>query len=306
MKKLFLILFVILCAGLGWYLFLKKYDYQFNLEVEHSPGSVYREIYQLDKLTGQSGKEEIQIIDNDFPEEITHRITYPNSAKLNVHWEFQEQQDSTTSVKISFTDTKHTLKNRIDILNPFTKSTFVDSLEKRFITFGKNFRDQQETYRIRVEDEFTSSPSAECVCVSSGNIEIDKKALEMLRNITILQDYFALHDLKMDGYPMVKVNSIDKETDRMNFDFCFPVKTTAGLQEGFGVTFRKLQAERSMKAVFNGNYRSSHLAWYEMMYKAEKWDKTIDLKPLEVFHNNPNVEQDALNWVAEIYMPSEE
>lgn len=59
----------------------------------------------------------------------------------------------------------------------------------------------------------------------------------------------------------------------------------------------------ALMAVFNGNYRLSHVAWYDLLDKAEDQELKTNALPLEIFYNNPKREIESENWKTEVYLP---
>jgi effector-binding domain-containing protein len=72
------------------------------------------------------------------------------------------------------------------------------------------------------------------------------------------------------------------------------------------LNYKQIPATRALKAIYNGNYITSDRAWYTLLDYAEKMKEEVTPLPLEVFHNNPNMGGNELQWKAEIYMPLKE
>lgn len=303
MKKIILILFILALAGLTWYLFIKKYDYQFQTTAKYGVGAVFYELRGWEKINDPEISGKIDIIDKEPFKRLTQKMSLNDSTFVEMNWELEKLTDTTTAISLNVQSEKNQLSNRFDIINPFQKSIYIDSLKQNILAFKKLLNEHQEAYRISLEDGLTKTPAMECICSSSKNIAIDKKADEMMATISLLENYILTNKLNIKGYPFLKVNKWNREEDIIDFDFCFPIDHIQGLQETANLNLKKYPSQKSLKVIFNGNYRLSHIAWYDILNLAEeKSYKTTGL-PMEIFYDNPKIDIDELNWKAEIYLP---
>lgn len=303
MRKIILFLLLVIAAGLAWYLFIKKYDYQFQMEAKYGPGAVYYEINEWKNFTPESD-ENISVTQGEYFTSLTQLVNKGKDSAVELYWEFEKENDSVTEVSLNIRSSENKLSNRLAIINPFKSSIYIDTLKQRIIDFKKSLNNRQDTYRIKIEDTIVKSPNLDCICRSSKNIPVQKKAQEMLRNITTLEDYVISRELKLTGSPFVKVTRWNREKDLIDFDFCFPVNLAQDIRPVGEIEFRQVKSFSALKAIYNGNYRSSHLAWNDLLYKADEKNLNTNELPLEIFFNNPKVESDAARtWKAEIYLP---
>lgn len=304
MKKIALIFLLLLLGVLTWFLFFKKYDYEFHMEAKYGPGVVFYEIGNWKNFTPKSVKEDIRIINTDSFNSITQLVDNGENDQVEFHWEFEKENDTTTELVLNVRSPINKISNRLAIINPFQKSIYIDTLKERIVAFKKRFNKKQETYALKLEDNLVESPQMDCICHSSQNIPVTDKAMEMLGTIYLLEDYILQRDLKLTGNPFVKVTRWDREKDIIDFDFCFPVNLAQDIKPTSEINFRQLKSFPALRAIFNGNYRNSHLAWYELVEHAEQSGKVTNNLPLEIFFNNPKVESNAaIEWKAEIYLP---
>ena len=125
----------------------------------------------------------------------------------------------------------------------------------------------------------------------------------MLQTIGYLENYVLSRDINLTGPPFVKVTRWDRDKQVIDFDFCFPVNLAQDIKPTTEVNFKEMKSFPALRAIFNGNYRLSHLAWYDLLNKAEEEDLKTNSLPLEIFFNNPKVESNSADWKAEIYLP---
>ncbi len=303
MKKTFLVILVLIASGLIWYLFVKEYDYQFQMEAKYGPGTVYQEISEWKKFDLDSNKENLQVVSKDPYKSLEQKLS---SSDDTVHflWEFEKTEDTITQITLNVKSDSNKLSNRLDIINPFKESSYIDSLKQNLLTYKKSLDTKQEMYSVSTSDSIVRSPEMDCICYTSNNVPVNRKAFVMVNTISFLEDYVLERDIKLTGYPFIKVSRWDRENDLIDFDFCFPVNLAQDIRPSGNIQFRQVKSSSALKAVFNGNYRSSHLAWNDLVYTAEEKGIVTSKLPLEVFFNNPKVETNAAKeWKAEIFLP---
>lgn len=105
---------------------------------------------------------------------------------------------------------------------------------------------------------------------------------------------------------MLKVTQWDNDKNEIVFDFCFPIQLSDNLRENQEIKLKQIKSSKSLHAVFNGNYRQSHLAWFDLYEKARRENISVDLLPLEVYFDNPMTGSESVVWRADIYLPLSE
>lgn len=306
MKKIVLSLLLIILAGLVWYLFIKKYDYQFETTAKYGPGAVSYELSEWKSLNDQDKSGKIEVVDRDNFNSLTQRVELDSSKYLELNWELEKKNDSITAITLNVVSQKNKLGNRFDIVNPFQNSRYIDSLKGQVINFKKVLLQNQTRYRITPEKELADSPEMKCVCSSSKNIALTDKASEMMRTIAILENYILENRIDLNGYPFLKVTNWDIEKDLIDFNFCFPVSDISNLMETNTIRLKKYPSKKALKLIFNGNYRLSHVSWFDLFYLAGERGYEPDGWPMEVYHDNPKIDMNELQWIAEVYLPVKE
>lgn len=303
MKKIFLGILLLALSVMGWYLFLKKYDYQFHTTARNTPGAVFSEISEWKKFSAPNSPDDIEILSREPFKNIVQKVKIDSTSYIEMNWDLEPVNDSVTALKVLVRSNRNGVNNRWDIINPFGNSTYIDTLKEKLTAFQYKLRNQRSSYKVIVEKEIEGSPAPDCVCTTSTDIPVSGKAAEMVNKIDFLENYVLARDLKLNGFPFVKINRWDRDLDIIDFYFCFPVTETAGLDETSEVKIKSLESSPAVKAVFNGNYRLSHIAWFELLFQADLRNLETTGLPLEVFHNNPKTEENPAGWKAEIYLP---
>lgn len=302
-KKFVTILLGVLLLSLGWFLFVKKYDYQFRFQAKHSPALVQQEIKDIEAYSIFKSQPKVVFQQNEGYQEILQTLQF-GDEELQLLWELENNADSLTNISVNVASNK-SIGNRLALLNVFADSDYIDSLENSFLKFGKELLKRQSAYRVQVIDSIVYSPALDCICKPAEGIKVENKAMQMVRDIGYLEDFQIAHKLKLTAYPFVKIKAWDEQNGTIDYDFCFPVNLAQDIRPNTFIEFQQFPATTSLKAIYNGNYRSSDLAWHQLLSEASERSLKTSKLPLEIFWNNPKTGGDALSWKAEIFMPVE-
>ncbi len=305
MKKIVIAILVLVIAGLGWYLFIKKYDYQFETTAKYGPGAVSYELSEWKQLNALENSGDIEVVDRKDFNSLTQKIKLDSSNSLELNWELEKMNDSATSVTLNVLSQKNKLANRLNIVNPFQSSSYIDSLKEQVLNFRRQLKDHQSQYKITPIDSMVKTPEMDCICSTSRNIALTGKASEMMRTISVLENYILKNKTRLSGLPFLKVTNWNREKDLIDFDFCFPVENIDLLEQTGKVQIKEYPSQKALKLVFNGNYRLSHVSWFDLIFMAKERGYEAKGWPLEIYHDNPKIDSDHLNWKAEVFLPVE-
>ncbi|MCX2679893.1 hypothetical protein OOZ15_08095 [Galbibacter sp. EGI 63066] len=295
MKKIAAVGIVIISCVLVWYLFFKKGDYIYQFKEKASTGTLYYSISNWEKT---SDDVETQTLDSVLYKQLTQKLTYKDEEYV-LFWDLENLNDSISKVSVGVKKPGESLYNRLTA--PFSKTAFKQEAIAFLTEFKTVLFKNLSTFKVNIEGR-SVSPEKSCACVNAV-ASPDRKAAQMMRNYNYISNFIVRHDLQADGYPMVIINNFDKEVDRIDMDFCFPIKGVTSLPESKDIYFRGISAEPSLKGIFNGNYMYSHHSWFSLFDYAENHDIQLKTKIVEQFHNNPNLGGDALKWKTEVYIP---
>ncbi|QLE00835.1 hypothetical protein HX109_04360 [Galbibacter sp. BG1] len=296
MKKIIGFLALLLIVALSWYLFIKKSDYIYQFKEKASTGTIFYSITNWQKT-----KDSVRTttIDSTLYSQIVQKVNY-KGEDYTVYWDIDIINDSISEISAGVKQDKNSLKNRLTA--PFTQTDFTSNTRNLLIDFKKVLDLNLSTFRVN-EITDTISPAKKCACVNAETSP-EGKAKQMMRNYNYISSYIANNNIQEDGRPLVVINEFNKAKNRINMDFCFPIKGLNKLPGTPGDIFYKVvEAKPSIKTVFNGNYMYSHHAWYSLYDYAENNDMNIGGEIVEQFHNNPNLGGDALRWKTDVYIP---
>ena len=292
-KKIVWSLILLLLSALVWYLFLKPNDYQVTFKTKATTGTINQAI----KLWA-GDLENSKLLHQTDLQHFSHQLQF-NDSIYTYEWNTKPLNDSTSQVKVLVTDFENSLANRIAI--PFSETDF----EKRTISTVKNLietiKEHTESFKITITgiDEI---PSKYCAYIPLKSTQ-RQKASKMMQNYPFLNSVLAQNNIKLDGRPFIQIENWDMKTDSITYNFCYPIIKPDILPQIKGIKYKQVQRKKAIKTIFNGNYIISDRAWYAMIDYAKKNNLTIEEKPFEVFHTNPNMGGDGLDWKTEIYMP---
>ena len=291
-RKLFTGLLILIFVAIGWYLFLKPNDYQVTFKTKLIPPVANQSIKLWADGLSNSNLENQKNLQN-----FKHRIVFGDSTYI-YEWKITQIDDSTSQVKALITDINNSLANKIAI--PFSDTDF----EKRSKNTLRNLRDvlkeHSEQFRVSVIGEETI-PETYCAYVTYESSQ-KNKAFKMMQGYPFMNMIQNL-GIELNGPPFIEVNTWYVQKDSLSFNFCYPIIHNDSLPEIKGLQFKKIQKQKALKAIYNGNYITSDRAWYALRAYAKKNNIALENKPYEFFLNNPNMGGDELNWEAQIYMP---
>ena len=293
MRKIFLFLTAVGVIALLWYLFIKPYDYKVTFSVKTFPGTVNQSI-KLWNNTLDSAKIINQMSINSLAQQLTegdHTYTYK--------WEINLINDSTSKVKVYITEPDNSLINKISI--PFVETQIEQDAKKNVTHFYDRINEHLDKIRVKVEG-ITEIDSSYCVYIPLATTQVGK-AGGMMDYYSLLGSFIVKNGIQTNGLPIVEITNWDMDHDSINFNFCFPITRTDTLPKTELLKYKWLEKVKAIKATYNGNYITSDRAWYALLHYAEKNSIETTFKPIEIYHNNPNFDNNEKEWQADIYLP---
>lgn len=300
MKKTISAVFAVALLVLGWYLFLKPHDYTVRIKAKTSPGTAYEMVkFWNNKLVSDSIQS--AITSEDAFNSITQQLQLGDSI-IGFTWKFSAENDSVSKITLHLSDKANSVKNKLSVL------TGNSAIKKIAVSKAKAYKGLLESHlegiRVTFIGENETTP-AQTVAYVSLEGPVHTKAFGMMEYYNLLSDFVATHNLVSKGVPFVEVTRWDLKTNRIQYDFCFPIANTDSLPQSNTIKFKKVAAKKALKAEYNGNYKTSDRGWYFLHEYAKQRGLSVKQTPIEYFYNNPNYGGDELNWKAEVYLPLE-
>ncbi|WP_158974527.1 GyrI-like domain-containing protein [Cellulophaga sp. L1A9] len=293
MKKfLFALLIVGLCF-LGWYLFLKPYDYLASFKVKTYPGVVNQSIKTWSNAIGNS-----KILESKGINNIIQEIDFKD-IRYRYDWDIQPITDTTSSVKVYVTDLNNSFKNRLQIL--FLDTFFEKDVKNRLVHFNDNLKDHLANFKVVVIGQ-EKLKSSYVVYLPVETTQL-KKAKGMMGVYPYLDNLMASSGIESNGFPFLEITYWNQKSDSIHYNFCYPIIKKDNLPTDNDVKYKEFEGGNMIKAIYNGNYITSDRAWYILLEYATKEKIEVVSKPIEIFYSNPNFGGEALEWKAEVFLP---
>ncbi|MEL4455329.1 GyrI-like domain-containing protein [Lutimonas vermicola] len=293
MKKSIVLISVLLSGFLVWYLFIKPYDYLVTFKAKTIPGVINQSL----KLWNTS-LEGAKIESTEDISVLKQTVPYRDSTFL-YQYKIKPISDSTSIVKVYVTDLDHSFMNKLS--HPFSHTDFEKRVKNSMVEFSDKLNEHISRFTVKVEGE-SEIKETYCAYISIECRQIEK-ALGMMKNFTLLSGTLLANNIELNGRPFISVNNWDMKNDRIQYDFCYPVKNNDSSFQHPKIAFKKINRKKALKAIYNGNYITSDRAWYALLDYANKNNIKLEQKPFEVFQNNPNMGGDELLWTTEVYLP---
>lgn len=298
MKRFIRILAVLGTAFILWYFVIKPNDYNIRFKANTSVGHAYTELLNWGAVSTLPDT-------NSFRnKEPYHKLTQQvemGAHLYEINWSISRLNDSVSTIKAGINEPGHRLLHRLTL--PFSDTDYEKATLDLVLDY-KSFLDQSiEQFTIAIE-EIGESPQRFCACTRSRTTP-EQKAFSMMRDYSYLSGFITSSGLTPQGRPLVEVTRFDEENRMLEFNFCFPVGRKEHLPESPDIFFRDIAGRPSVKATYHGDYRFSEKSWYRLYDYAEDHDLNYLKTPIEVYHNNPNMGGDALQWTTTIYLPFE-
>ncbi|MDC6351161.1 AraC family transcriptional regulator [Zeaxanthinibacter sp. PT1] len=293
MKRLGLIFLVVVLLALGWYLFMKPFDYLVRFETRGNAGTINQTL-----KTWNSTQENAEIkAQRDFLEIV--QLIPAGDSQHEYHWKISPESDTTSSVQVFVTGKDSNFKDRAAIL--FSDTAFEKDTRQRITDFATYLNDHLDKFRIRITGP-AEIPATYSACTQLRTTQIGK-AFGMMHNYPLLSDVLAADSVPLNGRPYVQLLEWNRIKDSISFNFCYPIIKTDSLPLHQEIHYRERPRIKAIRAVYNGNYLTSDRAWYALLNYARKNGIETTGLPVEIFHNNPNMGGNELEWTAEIYLP---
>lgn len=297
-KKVGYTIFAIFVLAAIWYFFIKQYDYQISFKAYHPKGLVYQTIQEWNY--NKPKKDSVLITLESTPyKSIEQRFKPSKDSIVNVLWELEKVNDTTTEVTGYFKSNQSSISERTKIL--FTKTDFVN----QNIEFAKALRTslnfKSKIYKISGIDTMEVPAKKYVYIERKGTTE--SKARAMIGDNSFVMAQITKNNMKLVDFPFIQIQSWDKQTDSISFKFCFPVERKPDNLSA-KLKFEERPQFKGLRIRYNGNYSKSHFAWYAYEdYFERKGERQPSILPTELFLDNPTLGGNEIEWRADILLP---
>ena len=280
-----------------WYLFVKANDFEVVLNAKTSPGTVYQNVLSWNKGLN-SGDVSTEIKAKVPFNQIRHSYEY-ESHQLEMDWRITKTNDSVTNVLVAVNDLNNSVKTRIEKV--FGLSSVKELLDAEFSGFNTVLVDHLKNFKVAIEGEATS-PAAYAAYINLSCHQ-SMKAGNMMQYSTYINAFLQDNGLKLTSNPFLEIESWDKQTGNINFNFCFPIEQQEEMPVHEKIAFKAVESHNSIKATFHGNYSYTDEAWFALSQYASEKGMSPTGKIIEIFFENPHTAAGKdIYWEAAVYM----
>ena len=193
----------------------------------------------------------------------------------------------------------NSIYNRLTV--PFFNTEFKKQQLKKITDFKNGLFAHLENLKVKIDGEGTSEETF--VAYINLKSVMQEKAQTMIMNDAVATGFLEKNNIKIIGRPYVEVVNWDLETEKLDFNYCFPIAKNTPIISDPNVKFKKLPAIKGLKATYNGNFRTSDRAWFTLLDYAKRHKISLENKPLEHFLANPFNGGNELEWETKIIIP---
>lgn len=296
MKKGIYILSTVVSIFLFWYFFVKTADYTISFKSNTFPETINQSL----KLWNNGLENSMELKEVEDFNHLRQTFTISDSVH-SYDWQIQALTDSTSQVTVGISDQNlgNSLLNRLQV--PFSKTDFSIGSEKSILNFMTVLKDHVDNFKITIIGvEDIPEKTIAYVPLKTAQIE---KAKGMMENSTYIGEILMKHGVELDGPPMLEVTRWNRKKDSIDYNFGYPIMPNQNLPLDIEIQYKKLEAKKGIKAIYNGNYITSDRAWFALLNYAKKHNLEVDALPVEIFYNNPDMGGNSLTWKTEVYLP---
>jgi effector-binding domain-containing protein len=297
-KKIIIVLSVLFSLSLVWYLFVKESDYCISFKVNTATGTVFQGIQEWSAIQHQKHDENYTILEKRNFDFIKHEMNKENT-QFEYIWDIKSINDSVTKVSVGIKELNHGLYNKLTA--PFFDTSFKKEQIEKITDFKKGLSEHIKSYKVKVEGEGTSEETF--VAYINLKSVLQEKAQKMIRNDAGITGYLQRNNIQIIGRPFVEVQNWDLDSEKLDFNYCFPIEKRADFPPSDIVKFKTLPALKGLKATYYGNFRTSDRAWFALLDYAKKNNIKLQKKVLEHFLANPFNGGNELEWETKIIIP---
>ena len=122
-----------------------------------------------------------------------------------------------------------------------------------------------------------------------------------------IMGYMMQNNITANGMPFTIYNNMASEDGSVNMSNAIPIKNKVDVLRDSEILCGYIPKTRVLKTTLKGNYMYLTTAWKEtMMYLAKNKLVQSNIKPFEIYTNDPGDFPNPADWITEIYIPIED
>ncbi|PQB03930.1 hypothetical protein BST85_02665 [Aureitalea marina] len=289
---------VVLLLGWGsWYFLIRDYQYSIQYKSRFPSGVYYDHLQQWTTVLPDNVDSVTTLIKVPYVGMLQKVQVGDQETRIN--WEIESLTDSTCRIYARFDRPGNDLSHRLSVL--FGQSDLPDQGLAITKHVGNTLVAKAKGFRLgAIGDTIIPKKFAAYITVQSS---VRTKARDMIYSIGDIMGYIKENDIQLDGDPFLQITSWDRNTDRITFDFNFPIVKRDNLPDNPLVRFKEIPEFEALNAPFFGNYRIADISWYQLLAYAQLNNISIQELPIEIYRNDPHLGGDERNWRADVLIP---
>ena len=300
-KKIILSFLIVLILLLGWYLFIKRSDYVITFKAKTATTTIFQGIQDWSKQQQKLNGGNCKILEKRNFDFIVQKMSRAKESFIYT-WELSSVNDSITGISVGIKEVDNSLYNRLTA--PFFNTKFKQNQIEKIKYFKDELESHLKNFKVKIIGEGTSEETF--VAYINLKSVLEEKAQTMIMKDALLTTYLVANTIKISGKPYLEVTKWDLDSEKIEFNYCFPIDKNSKYVPDANVKFKTLPAIKGLKATYYGNMRTSDRGWFALQDYAKSHNLKIENKPLEHFFANPYNGGNELEWETQIIVPFEE
>lgn len=234
---------------------------------------------------------------------ITQQMQFADFPSSDVSWDFTPNEDGKTNVTwtISGKDLPFGFKAFATFMGGMEKQIaphYERSLEK----LDSIVQESMKVYTININGETEYGGGFymyKTTSATSANI-----SQIMSKQYGEIMSYMAQNNVIANGMPFTIYNEMNAENSSVIMSNAIPVRDKVNVDRASEVLCGYIPKTRVLKTTLKGNYTNLPEAWKATMaYLAKNNLEQSNLKPFEIYTNDPGKFPNPADWITEIYIP---
>ncbi|WP_421151116.1 SRPBCC family protein [Seonamhaeicola sp. NFXS20] len=234
---------------------------------------------------------------------ITQEMQFAEFPKSDVSWEFKRTNDGATNVtwKISGKDLPFGFK---------AFATFTGGMDKQI---GPHYERSLEKLDSIVQLRLKAfSINIDGITEYGGGFYMYKTTSATGTNISQImgkqygeiKSYMAKNNIVANGMPFTIYNEMNTENGNIIMSNAIPIMSKVTVENGSEILCGYIPKTKALKTTLKGNYTNLPKAWEATMkHISENGLEMSNIKPFEIYMNDPGNFPNPADWVTEIYIP---
>lgn len=255
--------------------------------------------YSWEGKDGKGTMKTLSVIENDS---ILQELKFENFPPSNVYWKFKESGQSTevswgmTSEKTSF------MMKFFAVISGGMDKMIGPDYERGLEKLDSLVIDKMSKYTINVDG--IKEYGGGFYLYKTTNATNANISSTMAKQYGSIGAYMAQNQIAMHGMPFTIYQEMNMNEGTVIMSNGIPVSQKIDINDDSGILCGFIPKTKVLKTTLKGNYTNLSEAWKKAMEHVAKNNLThSDLKPFEIYTNDPGQVPNPADWITEIYIP---